>query len=129
MRNQMTTTTKQAMGPNQTKWLAELRSGKYLQGDTDLRSKDDEYCCLGIACELFEVPRNLSQSGERYEYDGHSATAPSEVVAALALYSELGSSQPRDIDSLAGLNDSGKTFEEIADLVEKDPSQYFREPK
>jgi hypothetical protein len=33
-------------------WVAALRSGKYPQGTGALRSKDDHYCCLGVAAAL-----------------------------------------------------------------------------
>jgi hypothetical protein len=39
------------MNDNAKKWVAALRSGKYKQGRKFLRYKD-EYCCLGVACEL-----------------------------------------------------------------------------
>jgi hypothetical protein len=34
------------------RWLAALRSGKYKQGRGKLKTVDDEYCCLGVLCEL-----------------------------------------------------------------------------
>jgi hypothetical protein len=33
-------------------WLEALRSGKYKQGDSNLRGFDDAFCCLGVACDL-----------------------------------------------------------------------------
>jgi hypothetical protein len=36
---------------NLTKWIAALRSGEYKQGKNALCS-NDEYCCLGVACEI-----------------------------------------------------------------------------
>jgi len=39
------------------RWLAALRSGKYKQGHgalhTDTAGKQHRYCCLGVACEVF----------------------------------------------------------------------------
>ena len=37
------------------KWVAALRSGKYKQGIHCLRSASDEYCCLGVLCDLSDV--------------------------------------------------------------------------
>ena len=34
------------------KWLEALRSGKYKQGRGKLRSVDDEFCCLGVLCDI-----------------------------------------------------------------------------
>lgn len=36
------------------KWLKALRSGKYKQGLAQLRSTNDEYCCLGVLAD--QVP-------------------------------------------------------------------------
>lgn len=33
-------------------WLAALRSGKYRQGQRQLRSPNGYYCCLGVGAEL-----------------------------------------------------------------------------
>lgn len=33
-------------------WLAALRSGKFNQGRTALKDRNDNYCCLGVLCEL-----------------------------------------------------------------------------
>ena len=32
-------------------WVTALRSGEYAQGNGHLR-KDDEYCCLGVLCDI-----------------------------------------------------------------------------
>ena len=29
-----------------------LRSGEYVQGLERLRSEDDKFCCLGVACDI-----------------------------------------------------------------------------
>lgn len=36
------------------KWVAALRSGEYQQARKLLRSKDDKFCCLGVACDVFD---------------------------------------------------------------------------
>lgn len=35
-----------------TKWLEALRSGKYKQGRSALRTIQDEFCCLGVLCDI-----------------------------------------------------------------------------
>lgn len=42
---------------NRKAWLEALRSGNYKQTKGKLRSRNGAYCCLGVACEVAEVPR------------------------------------------------------------------------
>ena len=41
------------MNQNVPKLIADLRSGKYKQGQDRLR-RNDELCCLGVACEVYQ---------------------------------------------------------------------------
>lgn len=34
------------------KWLGALRSGKYKQGEGQLRRRDNTFCCLGVLCHI-----------------------------------------------------------------------------
>ena len=36
----------------QAEWVAALRSGEYKQGTGVLRSEANEFCCLGVLCDL-----------------------------------------------------------------------------
>jgi len=33
-------------------WIEALRSGKYTQGQSCLRSRGDKFCCLGVLCDI-----------------------------------------------------------------------------
>jgi hypothetical protein len=57
---------------NRKAWVEALRSGKFKQTRGKLRSRNAAYCCLGVACEVAEVPR-VWASGE-YHY------GPAEVL-------------------------------------------------
>ena len=122
---------KQTLGPNQTLWLQELRSGKYEQG-TNYLCCNDKYCCLGVAAEIFKTEQTEIhiRKGLKY-FDGYMSSAPNYVMEALCLYKDLGetSSLTFDENALAKMNDQGKTFAEIADIIEEDPSVYFKEPR
>lgn len=84
-------------------WIAALRSGDYTQGAFVLRSAKDEYCCLGVLCELAvkheviapAVPYE-SAAGE-YKYgdgeDWSTATLPKSVQDWAGLDSMWGSQQ------------------------------------
>jgi hypothetical protein len=124
-------------------WLDALRSGEYRQGQGVLRSEDNEYCCLGVLCDLYQ-----KQTGEMYwasdadkiadreddgevthfySYDfgnakvGHYAFAmpPEEVFEWSGLRGDayLKGEDGKEYN-LPEMNDNGKTFEEIAQLIE-----------
>lgn len=46
---------------NQKKLVAALRSGKYKQGKEMLRPSEDEYCCLGVACDIKKFRGNIKK--------------------------------------------------------------------
>ncbi len=37
-------------------WVEALRSGKYTQGQLMLRTPDNDFCCLGVLCDITNVP-------------------------------------------------------------------------
>lgn len=45
---------KMELGPRQKAWIEALKSGKYSQCIRVLHI-ENEYCCLGVACELSEI--------------------------------------------------------------------------
>lgn len=95
-------------------WTDALRSGHYKQGKRLLRSKDDEFCCLGVLEN--EIDPTVWQS--KYSYalgvplKGGAISVPSNKTATalqtLALF----------WDVLAKMNDGGNSFDEIADYIE-----------
>lgn len=100
-------------------WIAALRSGKYVQVTGGLRGEGDGgtgYCCLGVACKIAH-PRYFSS--EAYAQD--SSYMPPDYAA------EYGIDQ-RDQEDLSALNDDyGRTFAEIADVIESDILPRVRE--
>lgn len=97
-----------------TKWVEALRSGKYEQGRRQLR-RDNEFCCLGVLCDLIDPAKWISSGGAGFRYRGidHNAMSfpPNEVTRNVGL--------PRDLENqVAGMNDDGNSFAEIADYIE-----------
>lgn len=105
------------------KWVKALRSGKYKQTQGALKHSDS-YCCLGVLCEIsnlgeFEGPTYVTPTDENYvslprpvmEYAGMEKTAGGESSFRCEV-----SHRPKN---LLQMNDSGKTFKEIADTIEK----------
>lgn len=142
------------MNENARKWIEALRSGGYEQTTGRLRAADG-YCCLGVACDLwareqrakehqFEKPDWYLESSGDDEFvfypnpttDPSDTELPEQVREWLGLGSHSGSFTGGgladrevygDLFDLAGLNDAGMPFDEIADFIESEPQGLFEE--
>lgn len=125
------------MNRNAKKWVAALRSGKYKRGTGQLaifanrQQSRIKYCCLGVACELAHqagiVSKEVSPCG-RLVYAGNDSYLPPVVRDWLGLKDKEGGYGPHKPwieTTLARLNDAGKTFTYIADVIEKEPPGLF----
>lgn len=102
------------------KWLEALRSGRYKQGYSNLKNSDDQYCCLGVLCDLHGKETGNEFTGRYYLRDRYSL--PEEVVSWSGLSGPWAAiPEPiNDHNSLADMNDKFKfTFHQIADIIEK----------
>jgi hypothetical protein len=101
---------------NLRKWVEALRSGRYEQGHGHMR-KDGRYCCLGVAMEVA-----LDNGVTCVPNWGTTSLLPSAVnnwygtTGLSGLNERLGG--PDDMGVPSDLNDSGRTFVEIADGIE-----------
>lgn len=115
------------MNNNRKLWIDALRSGLYQQTVGHL-NQGDNYCCLGVACEVYQqevgdltIVRSAID-GIR-SYDGDPKLLPEKVRKWLGLTANDGAYEE---GSLVSLNDSrGYSFEDIADLIETDPEGLF----
>ena len=99
------------------KWIAALRSGKYKQGDSALH-KGEKYCCLGVLAEVL---------GAEWKDNGYYLNVPfvdDKLVGAKG--SAHGYLSPafcglykKTQVALGSKNDTGLSFKEIADYIEK----------
>lgn len=114
------------------RWVKALLSGKYTQGKGKLRSNDDEFCCLGVLCDLAEqdgVKMRVNETErDGFRYDG-SRGVPPESVAKWAGMSNAcpnvdipGVSYPTPLwmlnDGLGAVSPA-LTFAEIAKVIEE----------
>lgn len=101
------------------RWISALNSGEYKQGKGVLRSADNRYCCLGVLCDIYSKEHNVEwEQDGNYEILDNGYLLPKEVV----LWSEMNTDVGAYDDSNYALttdNDSGKTFDEIAKIIEK----------
>jgi hypothetical protein len=105
------------------KFVSALRSGDYTQGSSALRAIEtvyDEkkkkevskatYCCLGVACHIAGA---TGITDKAYVMNEKRSVIKSINKVPSLLQGEDGIPQ-----QLASMNDSGKTFAEIADWIE-----------
>ena len=124
-------------------WVEALRSGKYKQGRSALRNIDNEFCCLGVLCDISKDTLNLDwelnniYDPEIYTMDRNGGVLPDKVWNYLGReatdykvqISLTNSKLPSSIvDGYLGnslylitLNDVYKlSFEQIADIIEEE---------
>ena len=117
-------------------WIKALRSGKYRQGTNALCRRDGhkhlKYCCLGVLCDL-AVKSGIATKGS-YNEESNKASfeedetnfLPKVVQDWAGLKDRTGKFNKGDYSNdLAILNDDGKSFKEIADIIEKEPEGLF----
>ena len=105
-------------------WVKALRSKKYKQATGQLRVKegknDYSYCCLGVLCDITKTNWHnpFMEDGEKEPLHKFEALPP-RLVKRFGLKNGAGE-LPNSTNSLAELNDGGKSFKEIADIIEKE---------
>ena len=108
---------------DRARWCEALRSGRYAQGRALLRDFFDNYCCLGVQCELENMPWTQAltepgwESGNSFNFYngrlpiGHRGMFPvGTFVQGHGLIVQY--------KSLTVCNDVGMTFSEIADIID-----------
>jgi hypothetical protein len=103
------------------KWVSALRSGDYQQTQRRLHDENG-FCCLGVLCDLYgkenNVEWNLVNNGQNYEFQEFESYLPSSVRKWAGV--EACNPHVNDGEStLVRLNDTGCTFRQIADVIEK----------
>lgn len=121
------------------KWVAELRSGKYKQGEGHLAMTDmdgeEHFCCLGVLCELAldegipNLTREFNEDAGRYFYNDREDFLPTPVIEWAGFDDKnpgvpyvQGEDDSGDLfdKPLSELNDEGLSFAAIADIIEQE---------
>ena len=108
------------------KWVNALRSGKYKQGRNALRPKENGFCCLGVACDLYEKESGKSFWVRNKDFFGK----PDEEVKYAFVTQGSTSNLPKQVARWLGIStkqntlirmndDQRKSFKEIANELEK----------
>lgn len=80
-----------------------------------LRRDDDKFCCLGVLCDLAD-PNGWMPPGPMPRWS-HSVDFTS--LLPLAVAGSVGLEYDGKLEELMHMNDTGKTFSEIADWIEE----------
>lgn len=111
-------------------WIEALRSGKYGQGKSELRVAKNKFCCLGVLCDLenpdaWSHPRGggwiwrWENAPEGDRHDARYAVLPPSPLMR-ERYGMPYAQQFGEGNALDLMNDGGKTFTEIADVIERE---------
>lgn len=115
-------------------WVKALRSGDYKQGTGTLRDQNNNFCCLGVLCNIHaqENPRSklIKQSGmdgKAHTYGVETAIPPEAVQRWAGIYEKtilVGSKTDNMVGHLWRRNDGAgnfipHTFDQIADFIEE----------
>ena len=130
------------------KWVRALNSDKYLQAEGRLCKngyKNDSFCCLGVLTDLYIQDKHKSTKNGKhtygwetqtefnkriYAFEGETENLADKVQRWAGMKSSCGFIQwgmkdlgiefkSRDFDSLIDMNDSGKSFKDIAQVIKK----------
>lgn len=107
------------------KWVKALRSGEYKQTQSQLHD-DTGFCCLGVLCDLHRKKtkkvgwKNKGDSLGTKKYLDADGVLPRKVMKYYNIKDPSGRmGYLIDDINLADLNDSGKSFKYIANVIEK----------
>lgn len=106
------------------KWVDALRSKKYQQGTGCLKqtkNQQDKFCCLGVLTDIAikDGLKIIEQSGPRTTFNSFTDYLPGEVQRWANMKTSNGTFTKNNLtNTLAYLNDAGRTFDEIATLIE-----------
>jgi hypothetical protein len=119
------------------RWVCALRSGRYLQTRSFFLNDSSGYCCLGVLCDMSKLGTWKDYSSVNAspvlsyvtDENGSCKMLPEDVKVWAGMRSSNGDLEgteqvlPPGIMipwlSLAGANDQGADFNDIADLIER----------
>lgn len=105
------------------KWVKALHSGKFKQG-ADYLNNSDTHCCLGVLCEIAkEEGIEVNSKGSTILGDSlgdqHHVQSWAGIKTAVGDLPQKVKDSDGDRTHLAALNDQGKSFKQIARIIQK----------
>lgn len=117
-------------------WIEALRSKKYPQIKGNLR-KQNGFCCLGVLCDatktgswdrrFYKTSPCINLLFNDGVYFGDLPANEFELIDTMGTLSFTSRDKPIKSLGLADLNDSGFTFDQIADVIEYEWGNYGKE--
>ena len=110
---------------NRELWIAALRDPKRRQIRGVLGHQDnDGQCCLGVLAEIAGCTPKIGI--EAALWDGERTDVPSRAINFVGLRRGDGEYFSGDRSLVEDNDERGKTFAEIADIIESEPEGLFR---
>lgn len=110
------------------RWLKALRNDKYKQTTGTLcrgEGENREYCCLGVLCDLYKTTELGKKARAKWVENGDTdligfrlSSTVFTRMPSVSIRKNLGLLS-KEADTLADMNDCGKSFKQIANYIEK----------
>lgn len=110
------------------KWVKALRSGRYRQGEAELKANDGTYCCLGVLCNVLGAKWSETRAGDRIAtIDGKKLNVIGEELLRPGILRQVGLTKAQQTH-LVHMNDGkmdthpaipAQRFKQIADYIEQ----------
>ena len=103
-------------------WVTTLRSGYFRQTSGRLMRNTDQFCVLGVLCNILFAEMNCVWEDTNYSarsFLGETAVLPKEVMTFCDIKTPTCELEYKgNKTSLTKLNDNGLMFSELADIIE-----------
>ena len=103
-------------------WIEALTNGEYRQCSGRLMDAEGAYCCLGVAASICEIGKEHIQK----HYMLTKKEGPHAKTKDCKTWNKLRQRIPKNLrdnkplqDKLSGMNDQGKSFNQIAKYIDK----------
>ncbi len=115
----------------QAEWLSELQSGRYKKGIGRLKTVNNEFCCLGVLCDMYAKKHNKkwmssgtppSLNSEKTEielFEGESNYPPTAVLVWAGIADGDSDAGYGVSFTLATVNDESETFNPVIEVIKK----------
>ena len=130
------------------RWIEALEHGDYKKGRNVLRTEHDEYCCLGVACDLVDSDQWNNPYANHFMYRLETNKLPRIIADELGLHSQWGTFKAVDLPEdlleeiyeeipaidpytkeidLSFINDNVGGFDLIIKVLEARPKSLFKD--